>query len=148
MHAVEVAREIGIRTVIVPAAPGVFSAFGMLFSDLRYDFVRTCFTRLEDAIYHHLNVFESARNYNPMRAGLDKDLALRLGPVEPVLARVDPLLARPIDLTPDEFESLVAFVRTGLLDRRAEPRNLCSLVPASLPSGMTPLRFEECPQHW
>src|SRR6516165_5312447 len=49
LHAVEVAREIGIRTVIVPPAPGVFSAFGMLFSDLRYDFVRTWFTRLEDA---------------------------------------------------------------------------------------------------
>jgi N-methylhydantoinase A len=33
----------------VPFAPGVFSAFGMLFSDLRYDFVRTWFTPLEDA---------------------------------------------------------------------------------------------------
>jgi N-methylhydantoinase A len=49
LHAVEVAREIGIRTVIVPTAPGVFSAFGMLFSDLRYDFVRTSFAPLEDA---------------------------------------------------------------------------------------------------
>src|SRR5438128_1099151 len=49
LHAVAVAREIGMRTVIVPAAPGVFSAFGMLFSNLRYDFVRTWFTRLEDA---------------------------------------------------------------------------------------------------
>jgi len=49
LHAVAVAREIGIRTVIIPNAPGVFSAFGMLFSDLRYDFVRTWFTRLEDA---------------------------------------------------------------------------------------------------
>jgi N-methylhydantoinase A len=49
LHAVEVAREIGIGTVIVPTAPGVFSAFGMLFSDLRYDFVRTSFARLEDA---------------------------------------------------------------------------------------------------
>jgi N-methylhydantoinase A len=51
LHAVDVAREIGIRTVIVPGAPGVFSAFGMLFADLRYDFVRTWFTRLEDAAF-------------------------------------------------------------------------------------------------
>lgn len=51
LHAVAVAREIGIRTVIVPGAPGVFSAFGMLFSDLRYDFVRTWFTRLDDAAF-------------------------------------------------------------------------------------------------
>src|SRR6266542_2233883 len=49
LHAVEVAREIGIRSVIVPTAPGVFSAFGMLFSDLRYDFVRTSFVRLDEA---------------------------------------------------------------------------------------------------
>jgi N-methylhydantoinase A len=49
LHAAEVARELGIKTVIVPGGPGVFSAFGMLFSDLRYDFVRTWFTRLDEA---------------------------------------------------------------------------------------------------
>ena len=49
LHAIEVAREIGMRKVIVPPAPGVFSAFGMLFSDLRYDFVRTWFTALDEA---------------------------------------------------------------------------------------------------
>jgi N-methylhydantoinase A len=49
LHAVAVAREIGIRKVIIPGAPGVFSAFGMLFSDLRYDYVRTWLTRVEDA---------------------------------------------------------------------------------------------------
>ncbi|HEX9837285.1 MAG TPA: hydantoinase/oxoprolinase family protein, partial [Alphaproteobacteria bacterium] len=49
LHASAVAREIGMRKVLVPRAPGVFSAFGMLFSDLRYDFVRTWFTRLAEA---------------------------------------------------------------------------------------------------
>jgi N-methylhydantoinase A len=49
LHASAVARELGIRKIIIPRAPGVFSAFGMLFSDLRYDFVRTWFTSLEDA---------------------------------------------------------------------------------------------------
>jgi len=49
LHAVEVAREIGIGKVIIPGAPGVFSAFGMLFSDLRYDYVRTWPMRLEEA---------------------------------------------------------------------------------------------------
>ena len=48
LHATAVAREIGIRKVIIPRAPGHFSAFGMLFSDLRYDFVRTWFISLED----------------------------------------------------------------------------------------------------
>jgi len=51
LHAVQVAREIGITKVIIPNAPGVFSAFGMLFSDLRYDYVRTWPTRLEDASF-------------------------------------------------------------------------------------------------
>jgi N-methylhydantoinase A len=49
LHAVAVAREIGIRDVIIPYAPGVFSAFGMLFSDLRYDYVRTHLMQLADA---------------------------------------------------------------------------------------------------
>jgi cytochrome c peroxidase len=104
------------------------------------------FTRLEDAIYHHLRVFESAGTYDPIRAGLDKDLTLRLGPIEPALARVDPLILNPPYLTPEEFENLVTFVRTGLLDSRAARQNLCALIPATLPSGMQPLRFEECPQ--
>jgi cytochrome c peroxidase len=103
------------------------------------------FTRLEDAIYHHLHVFESARNYDPIRAGVGQDLA-HLGPIEPVLERIDPLLFNPPQLTPEEFESLVTFVRTGLLDPRASRQNLCSLIPAALPSGMPHLRFEECPQ--
>jgi cytochrome c peroxidase len=104
------------------------------------------FTRLEDAIAHHLDVLESARNYDPVRAGVAQDLTYRLGPVEPMLAQVDPRLLRPLRLTTEEFEDLVVFVRTGLLDRRADPRHLCSLIPPVLPSGMPPLRFEECPQ--
>ncbi len=57
LHAVAVAREIGIRKVIVPEAPGVFSAFGMLFADLRYDFVRTSLMRLEEASFEHIEEF-------------------------------------------------------------------------------------------
>ncbi len=54
LHAVEVARELGMRRAVVPSAPGVFSAYGMLFSDLRYDFVRTWFTRLDDASFEQI----------------------------------------------------------------------------------------------
>jgi N-methylhydantoinase A len=60
LHAVEVAREIGIRKVIIPGAPGVFSAFGMLFSDLRYDYVRTFPTRLEEAPFEKIEALYSA----------------------------------------------------------------------------------------
>jgi cytochrome c peroxidase len=104
------------------------------------------FRRLEDAIRHHLDVFTSARNYNASRAGVDKDLTMRLGPIEPVLQRIDPLLAQPISLEPDEFQDLVAFFRGGLLDERAARQNLCALIPNAVPSGLSLIRFEECPQ--
>ena len=102
------------------------------------------FTRLEDAIRHHLDPYTSARNYDPVAAGIDADLTHRLGPIEPVLARLDPILQQPITLTRREFRDLVAFVRDGLLDRNAKRNELCDLVPATLPSGLTPLEFEQC----
>ena len=49
LHASAIAREIGIRRVLVPFSPGHFSAYGMLFSDLRHDYVRSCFRRLASA---------------------------------------------------------------------------------------------------
>lgn len=38
-HAVSVARELGIRTVVIPPYPGVFSALGMLLADARDEYV-------------------------------------------------------------------------------------------------------------
>jgi cytochrome c peroxidase len=102
-------------------------------------------TRIEDAIGHHLDVFDSARNYDPTKAGVDPDLRHRRGPIEPVLARVDPLLQTPIVLTGGEFQALVAFVRDALLDEHAIKQNLCPLIPDSVPSGYTTMIFEECP---
>ena len=100
------------------------------------------FTRLEDAVRHHLDVFTSARNYDPVRAGIAEDLRNRPCPIEPVLARIDPLLATPIRLSDDEFQWLVDFVREGLLDRRAELAHFRKLVPQFLPSGRPPLQFQ------
>ncbi len=44
VHAVSVAAELGIRTVIVPPAPGVFSAFGLLRADIEHHAARTVLT--------------------------------------------------------------------------------------------------------
>ncbi|HJU31230.1 MAG TPA: hydantoinase/oxoprolinase family protein [Hyphomicrobiaceae bacterium] len=41
LHAVDVADELGMRTVVVPPLPGNFSALGLLIADMRRDFVRT-----------------------------------------------------------------------------------------------------------
>ncbi len=41
LHAVAIAREISIPTVVIPKLPGAFSALGMLMAEWRQDFVRT-----------------------------------------------------------------------------------------------------------
>jgi N-methylhydantoinase A len=41
LHAVDVARELSISKVIIPQAPGTFSAFGMLTADLRREYAQT-----------------------------------------------------------------------------------------------------------
>jgi len=47
MHAAELADELGIAEVVVPPNPGLFSSVGLLFSDLRYDYVRGLVRRLD-----------------------------------------------------------------------------------------------------
>jgi cytochrome c peroxidase len=100
------------------------------------------FTRLADAIAHHLDVAKSLREYRPESAGVAVDLRAPMGPVEPVLARIDPILAVPIHLSEEEMNDLLDFVREGLLDRRAMPENLEKLIPRQLPSGFPVLRFQ------
>lgn len=41
LHAVAIAEELGMRTVVIPPMPGNFSAFGLLVADIRRDFVQT-----------------------------------------------------------------------------------------------------------
>jgi N-methylhydantoinase A len=54
LHASAIARELGIRKVLIPFAPGYFSAYGMLFSDLRYDYVRSVFRHLNDISFDEI----------------------------------------------------------------------------------------------
>ena len=97
------------------------------------------------AIRHHLNAVRSARRYDPKRAGIDRDLTRReMGPIEPVLARLDRELVGGIHLTESQIDDLTQFVTTGLLDRRALKENLCTLVPRSVPSRLPVLTFEAC----
>jgi cytochrome c peroxidase len=91
------------------------------------------FTRLEDAIRYHLDAVSGAATYST--AGLPADLRGPLGPMQPVLDRLDPLLSQPVELTQEEFDALVAFVRDGLLDPAARPERLRHLIPKRVPSG-------------
>jgi N-methylhydantoinase A len=52
-----VARELRVARVVIPRAPGHFSAYGMLVADLRRDFVNTWFTPLVEASFATMENF-------------------------------------------------------------------------------------------
>ncbi len=49
LHAGSIARHLGIRRVVIPPFPGTFSAFGLLVTDVKHDYVVTCLTNLWEA---------------------------------------------------------------------------------------------------
>jgi N-methylhydantoinase A len=49
LHACMIGRELELPLLIVPRESSIFCAAGMLMSDLRHDFVRSCITRLDVA---------------------------------------------------------------------------------------------------
>jgi N-methylhydantoinase A len=49
MHACALAKELGIKKVVIPSLSGVFSAWGMLLSDLRRDYLQTQIVDLSSA---------------------------------------------------------------------------------------------------
>jgi len=55
VHAVTLARQAGVRSVVVPPASGVFSAVGLLFTDVGHRLVRTYWTDAEMVDTEHLN---------------------------------------------------------------------------------------------
>jgi cytochrome c peroxidase len=75
------------------------------------------FVRLEEAIRYHLDAVSGAATYNTDR--LPADLRGVTGPVQPVLQRLDPLLRAPAQLTEDEIQSLVDFVRDETISGRS-----------------------------
>ncbi len=47
MHAAALGRELRVKRIVVPTAPAVFSAWGMLMTDLRNDYIRTRVVRTD-----------------------------------------------------------------------------------------------------
>jgi len=60
LHAAMVARELRIAKVVIPRAPGHFSAYGMLVADLRRDFVNTWFNPLADVSFAEVEAIYAA----------------------------------------------------------------------------------------
>jgi N-methylhydantoinase A len=48
LHAAFLARELGIKRLVIPPSPSTFSAWGMLAADLKHDLVRTVFRPLDE----------------------------------------------------------------------------------------------------
>jgi N-methylhydantoinase A len=55
MHAVALAEELEIREVIVPWAPGTFSAWGMLQTNVRHDLTQTFYKAMDNARFEELD---------------------------------------------------------------------------------------------
>ncbi|RLQ94829.1 hydantoinase/oxoprolinase family protein [Falsibacillus albus] len=55
MHALALAKDLGVKKVIVPVASSVFSAWGMLMTDLRHDYIQTFIKRLMNVDIAELN---------------------------------------------------------------------------------------------
>jgi N-methylhydantoinase A len=88
LHAVEVARELEIPRVVVPAVASVLSAWGMLTSDLRYEVSRTHIgeeATLDDqalrAVFAELEVEASSRvrSWFDGRVSIERSAEMRYG---------------------------------------------------------------------
>jgi N-methylhydantoinase A len=88
LHASDVARSLGMREIIVPRAPGILCAQGLVVSDLQEDFVRTARTRVDaahlDHIQGHINALIQAaeawcysEGLAPARRSLEVTLDMR-----------------------------------------------------------------------
>jgi N-methylhydantoinase A len=109
VHAAFIAEELEMRRVIVPPAPGNFSAFGSLISDLRRDYVRTRLThtrrddfagvvRLFDELAREARADLAAEGIAPENISLTRSLGMRyVGQSWELLVRV-----------PDDADSMTA----------------------------------------
>jgi N-methylhydantoinase A len=77
MHAVALARELKVPRVIVPVNSAVFSAWGMLLTDLRRDYVQTCLMALDPttavAVAAQFRAMETEAAANFARDGIEAD---------------------------------------------------------------------------
>jgi N-methylhydantoinase A len=70
MHAVDIAAELEIPTILVPAVPGCLSAVGLVVSDVTHDYVVTHLSPITDKLESALD-----RQFAGLIAGADAELA-------------------------------------------------------------------------
>src|SRR5499426_1605001 len=88
VHAGRIARDLGMAGVIVPLYPGVFSAIGLLMSDVKHDYIRSQLTTVSEAtpetvsgMFEHLaaQALEELRDdgFAPDRIRIERALDMR-----------------------------------------------------------------------
>jgi len=87
VHAVELAEELDIAQIVVPFAPGVNCAYGLLIADFRYDYVKTCVRKVSEVAPKEMNAL-----YN----GLESTARDRMAKDE--IAEKDILIGRSLDM--------------------------------------------------
>jgi N-methylhydantoinase A len=133
LHAGALARELGIRTILVPPSPGILCALGLLVEDLRVDAVRTWVGRLDaaaldplEAIFTTLETEAAAwldrERIAPGRRHLSRWLDLRYhGQNYELLVPVDEAVWRDRDVAPLRRAFLAAHEETYGFAAAAEP---------------------------
>jgi cytochrome c peroxidase len=98
------------------------------------------FSTILDAIRHHFDVPSALAAYGPTENGVPADLAE--GPYDGILAAGLDASLPTVSLDDQELSDLADFVENGLLDPKV--LDFCTLVPASVPSGMSLPTFTGC----
>ena len=77
LQAVNVAKELGMKKVIIPRYPGITAAIGLLMSDVRYDYVESCILPLSGLTTNELgDMFSKLKQKaedDLIYAGFEKD---------------------------------------------------------------------------
>ena len=69
LEAANIAEELGIKEIIVPRYPGVFSALGMLLSDFKHNYLQSVYRDFKDEPFDEL-----AAGYQKMEQQAQADL--------------------------------------------------------------------------
>lgn len=144
LHAVELARELNMRTVVVPRFPGLTSALGCIIADVRHDFAQTVNRPLADVELADVNAVFAAHakrgkaliaqqnvSVEAVEAEFEAELlyrgqshVLRIGVSYPLRdvaelrARFEQLFLERFDIALDRIPIILACLRTVVLGRR------------------------------
>ena len=151
LHATDVAKALGISRVIIPNAPGILCADGLVASDLQENFVVTCQTQLGDdfskieyalkSLYKQAEAWIATETDNSYTAQKIASIDMRyVGqnyelPVVISNSTPDPVLPAPSELVEAFFE--IHQRSYGYVDRDAPVEVMNVRLKAVLPLGIT-----------